>query len=372
MSGKPKDDNLRSTVAAQGGRVAALEERTRQIQEETSAINTNIAVLTAKLPNGWKAPQVIVAIVATVVAALSCFAALGTLTYNIRKVDKLTGLITGKGGINTSLALQAEREGRFESALRLLTAAVAPQLVHELDKALERSVATAELQGPKGVSAVVASFSDQVRILRDANAPASQSFFSNSASTLERVASKYASIGPDVHPAIELLAAYHSEVVRPSNLAIVFSPGSKRAITTEDLAKLPGEKDSFLKGFKVYMVSRSLTADSGVDVHGNQGAILFNMGDGDAIIASSSGGVPGRERRIDGLLIVTPSQTLDGFVWQNVVFVNARISYRGGPVTLKNVRFVNCTFDTLSKIGQPILNYAINLQPELILTGSRA
>jgi hypothetical protein len=371
MPGKPDNDNLQRIVSKHGDKLGALEKSTSELLEETGDIKASVAGLTAKLPNGWKAPPVIVAVVSVIVAVLSLSATLVTLWYNATKVDKLAGLINGKDGIKDSLALQADREGRLESAIRLLTATVAPQLVHELDKALERSVAAAEQQGPKEVSAVVASFSDQVKILRDAKAPANQTFFSNSASTLERVASKYPSIGPDAHPAIESLAAYHSEVVHPSNLAKIFGPGAKQAITTDDLAKLPGDKDSFLKGFKVYMVSRSLTADPGVDVRGNQGAILFNMGDGDAFIAASGGGVPGGARIVDGLLIVTPSQTLDGFVWENVVFVNARIRYMGGPVTLKNVRFVNCTFDTPPKIGQPILNYAINLKPDLILTGSR-
>jgi hypothetical protein len=36
---------------------------------------------------------------------------------------------------------------------------------------------------------------------------------------------------------------------------------------------------------------------------------------------------------------------LDGFYLENDVFENAIIIYKGGPVVLQNVRFVNCTFD---------------------------
>jgi len=36
---------------------------------------------------------------------------------------------------------------------------------------------------------------------------------------------------------------------------------------------------------------------------------------------------------------------LDGFFLDNVVFENANIIYKGGPVVLQNVRFVNCQFD---------------------------
>ena len=36
---------------------------------------------------------------------------------------------------------------------------------------------------------------------------------------------------------------------------------------------------------------------------------------------------------------------LDGFYLDNVVFENTNIIYKGGPVVLRNVRFVNCKFD---------------------------
>ena len=44
-------------------------------------------------------------------------------------------------------------------------------------------------------------------------------------------------------------------------------------------------------------------------------------------------------------IVEDASQTLDGFGWTNVTFINMRIRYRGGDTELHNVRFVNCTFD---------------------------
>jgi hypothetical protein len=254
MQREAGEDHLEQIVSTHGDKLEALERSTHGLVKETGDIKTSVASLTAKLPNGWTAPPVIVAVVSAIVAFLSFSATVETLWYNATKVDKLANSITGKDGINASLALQAEKEARLDSALRLITAAVAPQLVHELDKALESSVAAAELQGPKDVSAVVRSFYDQVKILREAKTPASQTFFSNTASTLERVTSKYPSIGL-AYPAIESLAAYHSDVLRPPNLAKIFAPGSNQAITTKDLANLPRDKDSSLKGFKVYRMN---------------------------------------------------------------------------------------------------------------------
>ncbi|PYX34343.1 MAG: hypothetical protein DMG80_02510 [Acidobacteria bacterium] len=53
-------------------------------------------------------------------------------------------------------------------------------------------------------------------------------------------------------------------------------------------------------------------------------------------------------------------QTLDGITWWNDVFVNMTIHYRGGPLALKNVRFVNCRFEVVeNQRGQQVLALAI-------------
>ena len=57
---------------------------------------------------------------------------------------------------------------------------------------------------------------------------------------------------------------------------------------------------------------------------------------------------------------------MDGFHWLNgITFVNMRIRYNGGEVELRNVRFVNCSFEiannlralqlasALTSLGQP-------------------
>jgi hypothetical protein len=47
---------------------------------------------------------------------------------------------------------------------------------------------------------------------------------------------------------------------------------------------------------------------------------------------------------VEGLTFEGASQTLDGIHWKNVTFVNTRLRYEGGEVSLNNVRFVRCTF----------------------------
>jgi hypothetical protein len=48
--------------------------------------------------------------------------------------------------------------------------------------------------------------------------------------------------------------------------------------------------------------------------------------------------------RVEGLTFEGASQTLDGIYWKNVTFINTRLRYEGGQLSLSNVRFVRCTF----------------------------
>ena len=60
------------------------------------------------------------------------------------------------------------------------------------------------------------------------------------------------------------------------------------------------------------------------------------------------------------------SQTLDGVNWDSAIFVNSRINYRGGPLILHNVIFINCTFDVEgTNSGADLLDYAALGQREL-------
>ena len=62
---------------------------------------------------------------------------------------------------------------------------------------------------------------------------------------------------------------------------------------------------------------------------------------------------------VRGLILVGATQTLDYMTWEDVTFVNTHIKYLGGPVRLRNVRFVNCTFDfPTNNYGQQLAKYA--------------
>lgn len=343
------------------------------IERNSATVLANMTALSAVIdkprsgPSPWL-PIIIAgaaAIIAGAAAIIAGAAAIGTfrtLAYNTNKVDKLNTSINGEHGLTA-------REVKLETGLRLLTAVVAPQLLHEIDKALDESAKAAQ-DGQIGTASVtLGRVADQANALRQAGIGADQTFFSNAASTLSTISSRDAQI---TNPAWVSLAAYHSAVIHPKNLATIFAPGSSRAVTTEDLVNLPRDHDSSINGFKVMRMNLTpAPIPPGLHVLGDGGEIIYNTNNGDWLVPAE-GGVRGGVRLVSGLVALTPSQTLDNIVWKNVVFVNARIRYLGGPVTLKNVRFVNCTFDIPAKVGQPILNYAVAQQPDLILPGSIA
>jgi hypothetical protein len=65
------------------------------------------------------------------------------------------------------------------------------------------------------------------------------------------------------------------------------------------------------------------------------------------------------QETISGIIMMDGSQSLDGFIWDNVTFANMRIRYSGGTALLHNVRFVNCTFDLPpDNMGALIADYA--------------
>lgn len=54
---------------------------------------------------------------------------------------------------------------------------------------------------------------------------------------------------------------------------------------------------------------------------------------------------------VQDLTFVGGAQTLDGIHWRDVMFIRAHIRYQGGELELRNVRFVNCTFE-IAKTGR--------------------
>jgi hypothetical protein len=70
------------------------------------------------------------------------------------------------------------------------------------------------------------------------------------------------------------------------------------------------------------------------------------------------------------IFVENGTQLLDNMAWINVVFSHMHIRYAGGYVMLKNVRFVDCTFEL---VGAPqsdkLANYVALELSELTISG---
>jgi hypothetical protein len=83
----------------------------------------------------------------------------------------------------------------------------------------------------------------------------------------------------------------------------------------------------------------------------------YNLGDKDLFVPSSRS-MEDSQNVVDYVTVLGGSQTLDGIDWKNVTFVNVHIKYTGGSMRLRNVKFVNCTFDLPNdKYGAQIADY---------------
>ena len=71
---------------------------------------------------------------------------------------------------------------------------------------------------------------------------------------------------------------------------------------------------------------------------------------------------------VEDLTFLGGTQTLDGIHWRDVMFIRSHIRYQGGDLELRNVRFVNCTFEIAKTVrGENISRYITLDSPVLAL-----
>jgi hypothetical protein len=102
------------------------------------------------------------------------------------------------------------------------------------------------------------------------------------------------------------------------------------------------------------------------------GAIIngSEIPDGRSLFVPSTKSLAINTNSVSGLVLVARNQALDGIHWNNVTFVNTHITYGGGDLDLRAVRFINCTFDApATEHGQRLMEYAALLEPSLTAQG---
>jgi hypothetical protein len=153
--------------------------------------------------------------------------------------------------------------------------------------------------------------------------PAPNEYFAhtvNALDDLKRGASQGAQLAlGEARRARVALAEYRSSL-DPSTVPVGGVPLKDTAIVTTQLVQLPA---SVFDGSRL---------PKGADMFGYPDKPPFLR-----TLASAS--------TFQDLTLKNATQTLDGFRWVNVAFVNMHIRYRGGAVEIKNVIFVNCTLE---------------------------
>ncbi len=69
--------------------------------------------------------------------------------------------------------------------------------------------------------------------------------------------------------------------------------------------------------------------------------------------------------RVENVTIAGAAQTMDGIRWSNVTFINTRLRYDGGELSLENVRFVRCRFGLPNSTRGAQIATAVILAPPL-------
>jgi hypothetical protein len=189
-----------------------------------------------------------------------------------------------------------------------------------------------------------------------ARVPAPESFFPSAVNTLDQLRST--GLGDtEIHQASLRLAAYRSAINPTPSLPKQTGewPNTQppftvrgvllHSLTTVDLS--PGGK---LKPIEI------LGPLSAIDCRG--------MKPDQEIFTTVPRSLDQNPVTVKGFILIGATQTLDYINWEDVTFVGTHIKYLGDPVRLRNMRFVNCTFDfPVNEVGTQFARY-VALEPK--------
>ncbi len=370
---------LENTNREIAGAVEGLQSRLGQIGGQIGDLSVSVAGLTDRKSENasgsdWSRASAWAAIAQAFLTVVAIGASIGVAVYTNSVGDRLNAFGARLDTFNARLGEIENSQARFYTALKMFAGAVAPQkLLHELDDVLAGAVSESQSGNAQAAKTHLEAVAAQALLLKDAGVQADQRFFTRTAAALQTISRGKGLSAEAVAPALQSLTDYKSAVVVPSDLAEIFAPGSSEPLTIADIPKIPRDHDGYFKGFRVYLTEGQFKEPDGpfkgVQVYGDGSTILFCLGSGDLFVAGKDS--TGR-RPLDSVhntLIIAQSQKLDGFDWENVVFLNVHVRYEGGAVRLKHVSFVHCTFEGPPIKGEPLLNYALSGQDYLDVKG---
>jgi hypothetical protein len=206
----------------------------------------------------------------------------------------------------------------IDGELKELPANLAQQLLHQSKQAIERG----DTSAAKHELTSATAFLDDARAKRIAVKP---DYFAQASRQLQALASM-SQLSDEIHSVRLQLAAYRSALQPPPSPTQKTTPVRQPLVLSIPTTSTTLRKITPGPFFIPPKIPFNLTIDGGV-----------------------------LEGAVSGV-----TQDLDNIGWTDVIFVNMHIIYRGGPVILQNVRFVNCTFDfTSDQHGVEFAEYVV-------------
>ncbi len=185
-------------------------------------------------------------------------------------------------------------------------------------------------------------------------APATPEFFKQVSDVINSVSPRQPELSTKFYQLRVGLATYRSAINPAPSLP-------------KQSAELPTTGHTFTLTMALYPASTSivLSPPKPVVIEGNGAGIdCTSMKPGQEIFIPATRSLDQNPVTVRDLILVGATQTLDYITWENITFINTHIKYLGGSVRLRNVSFVNCTFDLPSNnSGQQVAKYAA-LEPK--------
>jgi hypothetical protein len=278
------------------------------------------------------------------------------------QISQLTGSLHQKiDAVNRDLTAQVgkidTRATKLESAVKALgdnQSNPLKGLIHDL-----LAAATNALPNKPEVAARVISVVDSLLVtMKKERQPAGAEYFRNTVAAINELSDRVPRARPTGETnRHELASAVYSAKVSLAEYRSALEPtppiaGLSWVIATPDAAE------------DVVFIGRPLTLDQ----------VNFDL----TFLGQRTGfkvnpplkGLLSEHVTIENAYIKGGSNVLDGIHWANVVFIGSHIVYRGGEVELRNVRFVNCSFEVpRSDQGAKLVNYAALATQYLIVPG---
>lgn len=241
------------------------------------------------------------------------------------------------------------RLARLEQKLDDLPKGLTGSLISQAAQAAQKGETNQALDATKAATAMI-------QVAKTSRAPATPQYFHQTLEGLNKIPAPPGDLSVTVAQAKISLAEYKSSLAPKPSL-----PPSSGTSLANLIPALP------LNG--TYLLIRTIDLPTGIVLRATERDTVALTGvPGKEMLAPPSRFFEKSKNVVQKLMIANATQTLDGIEWDSVTFVNVRIKYAGGTTRLKDVRFVNCTFEVpRDSSGNRIAEYAI-VEPKEALT----